>query len=134
MIDLVKKLVAMKIIPHQAYVYFNMYILKSIFFGVAIIEINEKQIKELKRINKILIITKLQLSKNFPKILLCARKSFLGLGLISPETVMEISILKVYLGYKRLKRNITRMIQIREEIVKSLSRLNKQWDEINQRF
>ena len=56
MIDSIKKLMAMKITLYQVYVYFNMYMLKSVFFGAAIIEINKKQIKELKRIYEILII------------------------------------------------------------------------------
>ena len=84
--------------------------LKSIFFGVAVIEINDKQIKELKRIYKLLLFTKLKLSKTFPKGILYSRKLFLGVGLISPEIVIAISILKIYLEYKRVKRNISYII------------------------
>ena len=79
-----------------------MYIIKSIFFVAAIIEINEKQIKELKRIYKVPILNKLRLSQNFSKTLLHARKSFLGVRLLVPEIVIAIALLKVYPGYKRV--------------------------------
>ena len=42
MIDSVKRFMATKIILKQAYVYFNIYMLKSTFFGVGLIEINDK--------------------------------------------------------------------------------------------
>ena len=83
-----------------------MYMLKSVFFGTGVIEINEKQIKELIRIYEILILTKLQLSKTFSKVVLYSRKAFLGIELLSPETIITTAILKLYLGYKRVKHNI----------------------------
>ena len=59
-----------------------MYLLKSIFFGGEIIEISQKQCKELKFIYETLMLMKLKLRKIFPKKLLYARKAFLRLDLL----------------------------------------------------
>ena len=72
------------------------------------------------------MLNKLELSKTFPKVLLYSRKAFLGVGLITPETVMAIAILKLYLGYKRIKRNATTIIKVEEEIVQTMSSQNKE--------
>jgi len=79
------------------------YILTSIFFGCTIVELIEKQIKELKKIYETLIIKKFRLNKNFLKSLLYARKSFLGLGLITRQTAIDMLALKAYFGNKRVK-------------------------------
>ena len=89
------------------------------------IELNKKQIKELKRIYETLMLNKLQLSRTFLKVLLYSRKAFLGIGLLSPETVIAIAILKLYLGYKRVRCNVLQIIQAEEEIVETMSEQNK---------
>ena len=68
--------------PYQAYVYYNMYILKNMFFKGEIIEISQKQYKELKHIYETPMLIKLKLNKTFSKKLLHARKVFLRLGLL----------------------------------------------------
>ena len=80
------------------------------------------------------MLNKLELSKTFPKVLLYSRKAFLGVGLITPETVMAIAILKLYLGYKRIKRNAMTIIKVEEEIVETMSGQNKEWDQITNRY
>ena len=72
------------------------------------------------------MLNKLQLSKMFPKALLYSRKAFLGVGLIAPEIVTAIAILKLYLGYKRIKRNAITIIKAEEEIVEIISSQNKE--------
>ena len=52
MIDSVKKLTATIISPFQAYMYFNMYMTRSVFFGCEVIEFSKAQTEELKRIYK----------------------------------------------------------------------------------
>ena len=99
--------------------------LKSMFFGVVIVDLNGKQIKELKRIYEAPILAKLRLSKTFPKALLYTRKSFLGVGLIALEIAIMMEKIKVYLGYKRVYHNFTNILKIGEEIVESLSRITK---------
>ena len=94
-----------------------MYILTSVFFGYATVELNDKQITELKRIYKMPIIKKFQLNRNFPKSLLYAWKSFLGLGLISLKTVIDMLALKGYFGNKRVRRNAAIMIDINKQFI-----------------
>ena len=53
------KLMRMAIKPYQIHVYFNMYILTSVFFRCTTVELMEKQISELKRICEASIIKKL---------------------------------------------------------------------------
>ena len=134
LIDSVKKLMMTKITPNQAYVYFNMYMLKSMFFSTGMIKINERQIKEIKQIYEGPMINKLQLSTKFSKALLYSRKAFFGVGLIAPETIIAIAILKLYLGYRRIKRNVITIIKAEEEIVEMMSGQNKEWDQITNRY
>ena len=98
-----KKLMNTIIILYQACMYFNMYMLKSIFFGGGIMQISEKQCDELEKTHEVLILVKLQLSKTFPRKLMYARKSFLGLGLLPPETILAIQIIKLYIRYRCVK-------------------------------
>ena len=134
LINSVKKLMLTKITLQQAYIYFNMYMFKSIFFGIGMIKINKRQIKEIKRIYERPILTKLQLSKTFLKVLLYSRKAFLGVKLIVPEIVITIAILKLYLGYRRIKRNTMTIIKAEEEIVEIMSSQNKEWDHITNQY
>ena len=55
----ITKLMRTAMMLYQIHVYFNMYILRSVFFRCAIVELIEKQITELKRIYKAPIIKKL---------------------------------------------------------------------------
>ena len=70
MIKSIKKLMRTQITLYQAHVYFNIYMLKSVFFEGRIIKLIEKQYNELKRIYETLTLIKLKLSKTFPKKLL----------------------------------------------------------------
>ena len=47
---------------------------------------------------------------------------------------MVIVKIKVYLGYKRVYRNITNMIKIGKEMVELFSSTRKQWDKIESRY
>ena len=100
MITFITKLMNTDINPHQAHVYFNMYVLKSVFFDCAVVHLTKKQIAELKRTYEVPLLRKLQLSTRFPKELLYARKSWLGVGLLALETVLAMLKLKVCIGYK----------------------------------
>ena len=97
--------------------------LKSIFFGCAVVHLTNKQIAELKRIYKAALLCKLQLSTRFPKELLYARKSWLGVELLAPKIVLAILKLKVYIGYKQIERKVTKFIKIHEDLVDNKSRL-----------
>ena len=100
MITSIIKLMNTDINPYQAHVYFNMHILKSVFFSCIVVHLTNKQIAELKKIYEVPLLHKLQLSTRFSKELLYARKSWLGVELLAPETVLAMLKLKVYIGYK----------------------------------
>ena len=79
---------------YQASVYFNVYIIKSVFFGCGVIELNPKEVKELKQIYEEQMLIKLGLSKKFPRTALYTKKSALGVGIIKSETIIAILKLK----------------------------------------
>ena len=86
---------------YQAYIYFNMYMIKSVFFGCGVIELNSREEEELKRIYEEPLLIKLGLGRKFPRIVLYKRKSALGIGLMKPSTVIAILKLKSYIGNRR---------------------------------
>ena len=67
MTDSVKKLIAIDMGIYQAYIYFNIYLVRSIFFRYGVTTIIEKQEKELKLIYEILLLAKLKLGEKFPR-------------------------------------------------------------------
>ena len=105
----------MDINSYQACMYFNVYMIKSVFFGCGVIELNLKEEKELKRIYKEPMLIKLGFSKKFPRIVLYTRKSALGVELMQLSTIIAILKLKSYIGNKRKQRNTTKSINIQEE-------------------
>ena len=78
---------------YQTHIYFNMYLVKSIFFRSGIISLNEKQLRILEKMYKVPILKKLGLGKTFPRYLLYTVKSALSLGLIWPKTVLAMTML-----------------------------------------
>ena len=56
-----------------------------------------------------------------------ARKAFLGLGLLQPKTVLAMQIMKLHIGYKRVRRNVTEMIQMCEESTMNNSGYQDSW-------
>ena len=111
----ITKIMNMDINSYQACMYFNVYMIKSVFFGYGVIELNSKEEKELKRIYEEPMLVKLGFSKKFPRIILYTRKSALGVGLMQPSTIIAILKLKSYIRNKRKQRNVTKSINIQEE-------------------
>jgi len=92
-IELLKKLISI-LQPYQCHIYFNMYLLKSIFFGCGIISITNNQEKELKRIYKAPILSKLQLSEKLPRYILYMYKTAGRIGLLKPSIAIVIEKVK----------------------------------------
>ena len=63
---------------HQDHVHLNMHAGTYIFFGCGVINFNEKKLRELKRIYEITVIRKLGVGDKFPRKLLRAQKTVLG--------------------------------------------------------
>ena len=61
-------------------------------------------------------IRKMRLGDKFSRKLLCAKKSFLGVGLIEPETVIDYLAIKVCVGNKRSKGDLILVPNTHEEI------------------
>jgi len=87
----------------NAYVFFNMYLIKQVYFGCGIIELLPAQEKILMQICESTLLKKLRLSEKFPRRILYARKSELGVGILKPTTMIAILALKLYLGHKKMK-------------------------------
>ena len=59
------------------------------------------------------------LSIKFPRKIVYARKSALGIGLIAPSTIIDTLALKLYLGHKRMEDEVSKIIRIIKENAKS---------------
>ena len=105
----------MDINAFQASIYFNVYMIKAVFFGCGVIELNPKEEVELKRIYEEPMLIKLGLSRKFPRVVLYMRKSALGIGLMAPSTIIAILKLKQYIGHSRKRGNAGKAIQMQEE-------------------
>ena len=92
-----------------------MYVISQVYSGCEIIILNEKQEETLMKITESMLLRKLGLSEKFPRKILCAQKSQLGVGIMKPSTIITTLALKLYLGHKRQGDTIARKITINEK-------------------
>ena len=78
----ITKIMNMNINHFQAAIYFNIYIIKSVFFRCGIVQSNAQEELELKQIYEAPILTKLGISKNFRRTVLYLQKSALWISLM----------------------------------------------------
>ena len=116
MLEAVAKIRVMDIFPSTAYMFYNMYLCKKVYFGCGIISINDKQEEELMKIYEPVILKKLGLGEKFPRLCLYSKRSSLGIGLMKPKIILAILALKLYIGHKRIRSNISRKISINEQM------------------
>ena len=100
MMELVVKIKKIDIYPSIAYIFFNMYLCRKVYFGYSIVDMNDKQEKELIRIYKPMILKKIGFGEKFLRSCLYLRRTALGIRLIKPRTIMAILVLKLYIRYK----------------------------------
>ena len=100
---------------HQEYSYINACMLTNVFL-CGIMSFNKKQSEELKTIFELIIIRKMWLGDNFPRKLLCVKKSALGVGLIEPKMVIDSLALELCSGNNRSKGELKRVSNMHEEI------------------
>ena len=55
----------------------------------------------------------------FPRKVVCARKSSLGIGLLAPSTIINALNLKLHLGCKRASSQVAEMIKINKDNAES---------------
>jgi len=71
-----------KINLYQVHIYFNMYIIRSIYFECRVLELNKIQDKALQSIYEVPLLKKLRLGEKLPQVLMYARKIARGVGLL----------------------------------------------------
>ena len=133
----------------NAYVFFNMCLVTQVFFGCGIISLISNQEKILMKISEGTLLRKLGLSEKFPRKVLCARKTQLGVGILKPNTILTILSLKLHLGHRRHQDATSKQIINNEkeaqfqhgfkngilEIEEDYKPQNKTWsDEVAQRL
>ena len=70
--------------------YYNLYILSSIYFEYSITTLYSKEEQNLKGIYVELILRKIGFSSTFPRFIMHMSKEMLGLGLFLPKTIISI--------------------------------------------
>lgn len=98
----------------NAYIFFNMYLIIQVYFGCGIIILSPKQEEILMQISESILLKKLGLSEKFPRKIIYAQKSELGVGILKPTIIIAILALKLYLSYKRNEDRISNIIMINE--------------------
>ena len=95
MCNAIAKLNTMTLYTTTTYLYFNVYLVKSVFFRTRIMYLTLKQNKELKLIYEIVIYTKLELRGKFLREILYFNSNSIGIGLTTPETMVVMLALKL---------------------------------------
>ena len=72
----------------------------------------------MKRLYEESLLIKLGLSKNFPRQVLYSRKSALGIGIITPSTIINMLKAKLYIGNVRREGVAKEAIDLQEEYLR----------------
>ena len=91
-------------------IYFNMYMLWSIYFGYRVVQLIKKQEDELRSIYKGPLIKKLGLSVKYLKYVIYTRILVEGLGILQPKIILAIIALKHYLACSCTNNNVAKII------------------------
>ena len=97
------------------YIFFNQYLIKSVYFGCSLMYLNETQEKELIKIYKEPILKKIGLSAKFLRQILYVRKSALGIGIMRSSTIVNTLTIKLYIEHQRKKSRLASFININKE-------------------
>ena len=112
----ITKLMNTELAIYQVYMYFNVYMLTNVFYGCGIVKFTEEEIRVLKDIYEKPMVQKLSLGVNFPRKLLYVRKDALGVGLMEPQTVIDLLAIKLYVGNKRREQELGGIINVHEDM------------------
>ena len=75
---------------YQISIYYNIYVLTSVYFGYGITKLDDKEEAELMKIYEVLILKKLGLSIKFLQAIMHILKESLGLEFVKPKTIIVI--------------------------------------------
>ena len=132
--DAISKLKHTEIFVSTASMYYNMYLCKKVFYGSGIVSINKHQEEILRKIYEPVLLKKMGLSEKFPRTVLYSRKTSLGVGLMTPNTIMSSLALKLYVGHKRYKSELATIIRINEENARVFYGYSKSIMEVERRY
>ena len=88
----------------------HVHLIAHVYFGCGIVRLLPKQEDILRKISEPVLLRKLKLSEKFPREILHARKSALGIGLMKPSTILAILASQLFFGYLRMKDDASTMI------------------------
>ena len=117
MIEAIEKLKGTELYLYLSYLYFNAYLLKSIFFGCSIIKLTSIQRTKLYKLYEKIIVKKLRLEETFLRYVLYTRQNVVEIGLIKPETAIAMLKVKLYIRNIRSNTRITNLIKVNKEKV-----------------
>ena len=100
----------------NAYSYFNIYLIKHVYFRYEVLQLNQKQEGELMKISEATMIRKIGLSNQFPQKSLYTKKSQLGVGILKPSAIIAILSLKLYLEHRRNNDKVSNQICMNKEM------------------
>ena len=92
------------------YLYFNTYLIKSVFFVCGIVELLEEQNVILQKIYKATIAKKMKLRTTFLRAILYIRQNVIGMRLITLKINMVMLVYKLYIGNIRAKSRMNKLI------------------------
>ena len=104
------KLKCVLILIANACVFYNIHLIKQVYFRCRIINLLLEQEKILLEISEHLLLKKIGLSMKNLGDVLHSRKLALGVSLMRLSAIIAILSLKLYAGYKRAKDRIPRIV------------------------
>ena len=106
----IKKVTATSMFPNEVRTYFHAYLIKSVFFGTGVIRLTDAQAKQLRRIYEGPLLKKLGYSEKFPRPLMYVDIRHMGLGFLTPRTIVDQLQLKLLVGHNRLKTQTNELL------------------------
>ena len=100
--DAIYKLRKVEIVSPIVHLYYNVYLIKKVFFGSRVMLLADKQEITLKQIYEPVLLRKMNLSEKFLRSVLYSWKMALGIRLVAPKTIIGVLLLKLYLENQRL--------------------------------
>ena len=100
---------------YQVSVYYNIYLINIVFFRCRVVSIAKAQEVELRKMHEIILLIKIEWSRNFPRNALCSRKSALVIGLHKLNTTIEAMKLKLCVENEKRIENSGCLIKAHKE-------------------
>ena len=96
---------------HQMAIYYNVYMLMSVYFGSGIIELDKKEEVELMRITEPALLWKMDLSAKFLRTMMYESQNMLRLEFMKPSTMIAAQMIKMHVRNVRLEAKTSVLIK-----------------------